>query len=154
MPGLLHHSPAAVIRKLFVDAGYGSEVPSLGGVGAWPVYAASEPTSPDNVITILDSDDDAQHGRTMIDGERQEHHAVRVQVRAATHTEGYAKARALAVALDEDVYQRTVQVGSTEYLVHCLNRTNDISAAGKNPPTDKRSSFSFIARVSLRMVSP
>lgn len=152
MPGLLVDSAASVIRRLLVNLGLGTEPALLGYASGWPVYATSEPGSPDEVITVLDTDD-KQNGRAMFGGERQEHHGIRIRVRAATHSVGYAKARAIAIALDETVYQERVTVDALTYLVHCINRTTDVIADGKNPPTDKRSTFRIDALVSLRLDS-
>jgi hypothetical protein len=85
----------------------------------------------------------------MVSGEMFSHPGVQVRVRAATHAAGFAKAEAVARALDEDVYDERVTVDGTAYLLHSVSRTADVFALGKDTPTSKRSVFTINALVAL-----
>jgi hypothetical protein len=153
MPGTLLYSPADVIRQMFIDLQQGSDP---AGNTAWPVYAADEPSTPDNVITVYDTDG-RDDGRTMPDGERQEHHGFQVRVRADDHPTGYAKARAIAVALDQSVTQRSVNLaggqGTHGYVVWSVSRTSDVLALGKEAPDSRRKLFTVNGVAHIRQVS-
>lgn len=147
MPGALAHSPADIVRKLLIVLELGSEQASG---EPWPVFAAGEPDKPDSAITVYDTTG-VKQGRIM-QGETQERHGVQVRIRAANHTGGYGKARAIAVALDEDVYQETVTIGNARYLVHSISRTSDVLALGKESPNSKRSLFTVNGTVMVRQI--
>ena len=148
MPGTLTHSPADVMRWLLIDMGHGTD-PATEPLGLWPAYAGGEPATPDEVITVYDTAG-VIDGFTMTDGEAQERHGIQIRVRSATHRRGYNKSRAIAVALDQDVYQETVTIDGTAYLVWTATRTTDVLAIGKESPTSKRSIFTLNALVSMR----
>ena len=85
----------------------------------------------------------------MIDGERQEHHGFQILVRSPTHLIGFAKARAIAIAMDKDFSPSTkVSVSPNEYAVYNISR-RDVLPIGKEPGT-KRSLFSINGTVALR----
>lgn len=148
MPGALTHSPADVLRWLLIDLGQGSD-PADGA--AWPVFASAEPDSPDSCLTVYDTAG-RDSGRSHPDGERAEHHGVQVRVRATSHREGYQKARAIALALDQDVYRDTVVIGDDAYRVWSVSRTGDVLVLGTNIPGSKRHLFTVNAVVSLRQL--
>ncbi len=152
MSGTLAHSPADVVRHLLVDLGGGvlggGAVPWTGG--AWPIYVSSEPDDPDSVITIFDTAGITQ-GR-IFQGEIQEHQGFQVRVRDANHVDGYTKANALAVLLDESSDRVNVTFASTNYFVHAITRTTGVLVLGKNVPIDKRNVFTINAIVALRQV--
>jgi hypothetical protein len=86
-----------------------------------------------------------------VDGERAEHHGVMVRVRSASHSSGWAKARAIAVAMDTDVYQEQVLIGSSTYLVHQISRTTDVLDLGAGEaPSSKRRVYTVNAVCSIR----
>jgi len=143
--GTLAHSPADIIRRVLIALGHGVDPPGT----VWPIYAGAEPDLPDNCITCYDTERRG-HGRTQTDGEQQEHHGVQVRVRGATHGVGYVKARALALALDQEVYQESVTIAGTAYLVHAVSRTSGVLALGTDTPTSKRRLFTVNVLVSLR----
>lgn len=129
MAGTLAHSPAHILQRLIIDLGLGSLPPSL----AWPVYIGSEPDGtniPDNVITVYNTDW-RDHGRTMTDGHRQGMEGFQVRVRSQTQPVGYNKAHAIAIALDEQVYQRIVTIDGVSYLVHAISRSGGVLDLGK-----------------------
>lgn len=148
MPGTLTHSPGDVVRQLLIGLGLGTDPADS---GLWPVFAAVEPNTPDNCITLYDTES-RRHGRTQTDGEIQEHHGIQFVIRSATYASGYTKARAIAVAADETVYQNTVTISGTSYTVHQISRTGDVLALGQQTPESKRYLFTINAVVSLRQV--
>lgn len=150
--GPLDHSPADIIRKMLVNLGLGV-TPSYSAAGKyngspWPVFAGGEPDTPDSAITVYDTAG-VDHGRLMVTGERPEHHGILIRVRSAAHTAGYAKARAIAVALDTDVSFEAATIGSTTYIVWAVTRTTDVLDIGKETNTN-RDLFTVNAIVSLR----
>ena len=133
--GTLTHSPADVLRRLLIALGLGV-TPASGTNSNWPTYTAQEPNSPDNVVTTYDVDG-RDFGRTGLTGERFEHHGVQVRIRSATFPVGWTKARALSVALDEDVYQESVTIEGTNYFVHAVSRTSRPIYLGEEPGTQR-----------------
>lgn len=152
MSGNLFHSPADIIRTLLIDLGMAT-APSAGG--DWPAYVAQEPDTPDSVITVYDTAG-TTGGRLQTSGETVEQHGFQVRVRDANHFEGYEKARAIAVALDESVANAVVSVGddvgtgSDTYIVYAVTRKGGIISLGKESPASKRSIFTINAVVALR----
>lgn len=148
MPGALAHSQSEVIRKALVNLSLGTDA-NLSPLQAWPVYANGEPDTPDSAITVYDSAG-RDGGREMINGERQEFHGFQVRVRAAARNTGYAKARAIAVAMDESVYQNSVVIGANTYLLHSIFRTSDVLDIGRERPTSERRIFTINGLAMIR----
>lgn len=149
MPGALAHSPAQVLARCLVELALGTDPLAE---GLWPIGAAAEPSTPDNCVTVYDTSG-FDHGRDHVTGQRQEHHGVQLRVRAATHKIGWAKARALAVALDEAVYQETPTIDNIRYLIHAVTRTSDVLTLGKEPASQRRL-FTINAKLTLRTDAP
>lgn len=149
MSGLLDHSPADVVRQLLVDLSLAT-TPEDGG--AWPAYVGRVPDSPDEAMILTDTAG-IDHGRTAPDGVRHEHHGFQIMLRARTHEDGYPKARAVAVALDEDVSLASVVVRSATYLVHTITRTTDVIPLGRESPASDRRLFTINALVALRQTT-
>ncbi len=139
MPGLLHHSPAYVIRQLLVDLGLGSN-PASGT--DWPVFSPKLPATPDNAIVVrgtLGTSD----GRSQVNGESQMHHGFQIMVRASTDSEGEVKAQAILDALDKNVYREGVTVDGTNYCIHSVSLKGDVIPIGTETPTSKRVLFTI-----------
>src|SRR4051812_5836239 len=83
---MLSHSPAKIVRQLLINSEVARQVPLV----PWPVYALSEPESPDDVLTVFNTSG-VDHGRLMPTGERSQHEGIQVRVRAASEEEGYIK---------------------------------------------------------------
>ena len=151
MSGLLTHSPGAITAKLLQDLDLGSD-PLAAPAEAWPVFVSNEPDSPDDVITVYDTLGRDQ-GFFQINGERQEQHGIQIRIRGKDYPTGYAKARAISVALDEDdgANQALVVMDTAEYLVYVVMRTSDVIALGRQVPISKRCLFTINALVSLRI---
>lgn len=155
MSGSLSHSPAEVIRQLLIDLGVGT-VPSA--LGNWPIHVAREPDKPDSAITVYNTTG-RDHGRTMNDGERQEHLGIQVRVRDMNHDDGFEKAQAVAMVLDQTVRLNTVTVsdrvgtGSATYTVYSVSRTTGVIIVGEERPDSRRNIFTINAVVSLRQTT-
>jgi len=146
MAGSLAHSPADILRYSLIALGLGADPTAVSPT--WPIYVGAEPNVPDNVITLYDTEGRSD-GRMNPTGERAEHHGIQVRVRAINHTTGYAKARAIAVALDESIVLTTVTISGTTYLIHAVSRTSDVIPLGKDVSTSKRSLFTINALAAL-----
>lgn len=149
MSGSLTHSPANIIRYLLISEGLGT-LPT--DSGSWPVYYSNEPGTPDSVITLYDTAGRID-GHSQIDGRVIEHHGIQVRVRCANPENGYAKARAIAVALDEDVSFSGVTISTSTYTVYAVTRSSDVLSLGKETPTSKRNLFTVNATVALRQTA-
>lgn len=151
--GTLTHAPADVIRNLIIDLGDGT-APS--DASAWPVYVATEPNAPDNVITITDTTPVIQ-GHSQINGEVQENYGVQIRLRANDFHEGQEKARAIAVALDAATL-KTVRVGDVagtgdeSYTVMSVTRISGPLSLGKNVTTSKLNVFTINYTVAMQQV--
>ena len=146
----LLHSPAAIIARLLIDTGYGDEESNV--LADWPMYIGSDPDMPDNVLVMHDMPG-VDHGRMSVTGKRGEHHGVEIKIRALTHQQGYAKSREIAIGMDKSIYQETVNLDGTSYLIHSINRTTDVIALGKEATMSRRSLFAISALVSIKVVS-
>lgn len=150
MPGALNHSPADVIRRLLIALGHGADPPESDVTSTWPITVGGDPSVPDRLITLVDTAG-KDSGRTMTDGEVQEHHGIQIQVRSPDYQDGYDKAREVAVGLD-GVYWRTVSIGSSTYEVQSVGRTGDVVYSGKEFLKTKRALFTINALVMVRQV--
>jgi hypothetical protein len=143
MAGQLDHSPADVIRRTLIALGLGADPPAL----PWPIFAALEPTNPDQVITVFDTT--GQDGeRDSILNDRQGYEGIQVRVRSATHPVGFAKANAVYVALNQ-IRRRPITIGTAVYMVQTVITQGTVLPIGLEPST-KRSLFTINALVSLR----
>lgn len=121
----------------------------------WPVFVGLEPSSPDNCITVYDTVGE-KNGRVMTTGEMQLHHGIQVRIRAVDHPTGFTKARAIAVALDEEVYGADVfiddgQRPASTYRVHSYTRRSGVFALGDESPNSKRQLFTVNLVTPLEM---
>lgn len=113
----MDHSPADIIRQLFINKGLGT-APQDGD--DWPVYASLEPHTPDNVITVYDTVGTDQ-GRVMIDGKVLGLWGFQIRVRAVDFQTGWAKIEAIRTSISE-IYQEMVTLDAITYLVHAIVR--------------------------------
>ena len=111
------------------------------------MYVGSEPSSPDNCITVYDTapKDD---GRSMIDGETFHHYGLQVRVRAKDYRTGYRKAEEIHVTLDEEVRANVVHIDSVKYIVDAIGGTT-LMTLGRDSATTKRSLFTVNALMAL-----
>lgn len=144
MSGILTHSPAEIIRQLLIDLSLATASED------WPVnFGGEADPPPDNVITVYNSAGILQ-GSLQPSGEQQDRHGFQVRVRGGKESVGYTKARAIAVALDEDVKLTAVTVSSTVYIIYSISREGNVISLGKNHPDSNLNLFTINATVALR----
>jgi hypothetical protein len=150
----LQHSPADVTAQLLRNLGLGvlGSYDSSGNYNgaAWPVQSFGEPEQPDEVITVYDTAG-VEEGRTMTDGQIQEHRGVQVRVRSKTFPGGWLKADSIRQALAQTVKLTQVTLEGVNYLVGCFGKIGTIMVLGKDSPDTKRSLFTVNATVALAM---
>jgi hypothetical protein len=155
MSGPLTHSPADVLRRLLISLGHGT-APSADGL--WPIYTGTLPDSPDSALLITDTAGISQ-GRFQNDGETQESHGIQILVRDGKSTDGFEKARAVGVALDESIRLNSVTLadntgtGNSTYLVYMAGTRSGPFAIGQEKPGSKRHLFTINALMKLRQTS-
>lgn len=147
MPGVMTHPPEKILGQLLRDLGLGSAV---GGAGTWPVFVGSEPTNPDEAITVFGTVGRLQ-GRTNPDKEMSEMPGGQIRVRSGMYEIGSAKARAIADALDA-VYRQIVIVVGVQYLIQHVGRTTPVLPIGTESATSKRQVFTVNVLMSLRQL--
>lgn len=150
MSGFLTHSPARIIRQLFVDVGLGAE--PVNTLTVWPVFSGREPDLPDNCITIRNTQG-TSFGFTQTNGQLQEMHGIQVRIRGVTEEVAYGKARAIAVAMDESILDATVIVANSVYHVQSITRIGAPLDLGKEVPKSQRNLFTINATVVVSLTS-
>ena len=148
MSGSLTHSPSSIIRQLLVDKSLGV-LPSADG--DWPIFITQEPDTPDSVITLRETTSRLS-GRSMPSGQVIEHYGIQIRVRDANHQDGFDKAEAIMIALDEDVLRETVTVDGTDYAIQSVSRSTGIVPLGKEP-TSNRDIFTINVTTALRQTT-
>lgn len=142
MSGSLSHSPAQVIHQLLYDL-------ELGTSGSpWRLYYATMPDKPDNAIRVMGTVGQHQ-GREMIGGKVYERYGFQIMVRSTDYGEGYAKANAIAVDLDQNVNRTSVAVESSNYLIQSISRDSSVVPVGKDE-TSRRHLFSINGTSSMK----
>jgi len=149
MSGSLTHSPADIVRHLLVDQSLGT-LPSASG--SWPIAAFEELSTPDDTITLYDTDP-RMLGRVQPTGRQIEHHGFQVRIRSTSKPSGFTKARAIAIAMDEDISLDEVTISGSVYLVHSIGRVSGVLYLGKEKPNSHRSLFTINATVVLRQTT-
>lgn len=136
----IDHDPSDIFRQLLVDLGLGT-LPE--DDGAWPIFDQAEPESPDNCITIFDTEG-RTHGRIMATGQLVEHYGIQIRVRSNRRNDGKAKVRAIEYAVDRSIRLNTVSLAedtgtaTANYTVWSFNRTTQVLPLGFESPTSKR----------------
>jgi hypothetical protein len=136
VPGVLAHSPARIVQQLLIDLGLALAPANGGDHPAWPAFVDNLPNSPNNAIAVTDT----QGIDFMRDafGDRNRHHGFQVMVRAGNHEVGYAKANAIAAALDGVVEARVVTVDGDDYCVGMARTAGDVLRLGPEPNSTRR----------------
>lgn len=172
MPGLLNHSAATVIKYLLIDAGFGSA--SLSNT-SWPIFVGSEPTSPDEVITLYSRN--IFHQGKDSRGEVSELYGLDLRLRSSEYALGDHKILSIKNYLDRvnSVLVNVPDMSSVGTLIpaatyRVINFSRNVSSRGaahylhlgkeraQNVGTDivpvsNREIFTFSGKVNLRMVT-
>jgi hypothetical protein len=141
----LTHSQANIIRWLLINLGLGTDPASA---GSWPIYAYSEPDTPDAVITVYNTVGFVD-GRAMPTGEVYEHFGFQVRVRATSSKLGITKINEIARQMAESVHNLTVTIDTETYTVCAITRKSGVIELGKEYPTSERNVFTLNAIVAL-----
>lgn len=134
MPQTLLHSPADIVRQALIDLG------AVTADGAWPCYATHEPDTPDDVVTVYNTQDGDDDGRSFPDGDADCHWGLQIRVRSAREDEGWAKAHALRKAV-LGVHLRDVSVADTGYVIYNFSSVRQVWALGTETPQSDRLIF-------------
>lgn len=143
----LRDSPAAIVARLLIAAGMGSDL-STGG--SWPVSVSSEPITPDNVITVYNTVGIVD-GRSQIDGKQFEHYSAQIRIRASTNVLGWTRSDRIRTYL-MGVNLAAVSVGSNNYLVQSFSQIGSINDLGKSDPDSSRNLFTINTLVTVKQV--
>lgn len=163
MLGTFDHSPAEVVRKALIDAGYGVDAEYEGSGTAlrytgepWPVFFDGGPDKPDSAIFVKKTAG-VDFGRLQLSGRRLLDHGVQIMVRAANQGNGLRKAQTIAAALDEDenLHRVAVAIGDADYWIERFERAGDVLELGKDVPSAHgRRTYTVNALVALRQLQP
>lgn len=143
------HSPAKIVAELLItlESGTSPDFPN----DPWPIYVDTEPSDPDNCITLFDTQPQ-DDGRAMFDGEDFDHLGITVRIRGTDKPTCLAKADAIKNTMAETVYRNTVTLDAASYLVQCVSKFKLVSV-GKDSPKTKRSVYNINCMVSIERES-
>ena len=137
----MNHSPAEILRQLLIDQGLGTSS------SAWPVFVNNMPETPDNCISINDTES-VESRRNPVTGDTAVVHGVQVMVRGGTFPLARAKVLAIHEALDRDVLRTAVAVAGTGYVVQAVSRIGAGIPLGTDGAS-KRHLWSINARMTV-----
>lgn len=143
----MNHSPAYILAQHLIAEGL---VSSPSESGDWPVYVGHMPDGnnvPHNVVAAIDTTP-VKDGRLMRTGENIFHPGVQVAVRSTNFNEGFAKAHAIAKAL-ESVANTSVDVESEAYTLLSITQTTGVVLAGQEEGPKRRELFTVNFVVSI-----
>jgi len=127
------HSQAEIVRQLLVDLVLGYEPNTT---TSWSAFAFKEPQQPDNCLSVFNTQG-MSDGRAMIDGELMDHLGFQIRSRGVDVPTMRAKLAAVRTSL-AGVYQRTVVIDSSYYLIQCVSNIGQILYLGDESPNSKR----------------
>lgn len=147
MPGTIAHSPADIVRQALVSGGLGT---SPEDELAWPVSFAGERSSPDELITVYDTEG-SDLGRNSKDYERSVYQGILVRIRSSTPRSGHVKSEAVREFLN-NIQHLVVTIDSDSYCLQTVILRSGPLALGKDSPTSKRNLFTINALVYVRQI--
>jgi len=137
----MNHSPSEVLRQLLIDLGLGTSGTT------WTVYVNTMPETPDNCISVNDTEA-VDTARAQATGVTTSVHGAQILVRGVTFATARAKVQAIHAALDESVLRTAVTVSTTNYVVQAVSRIGEGIPLGTDG-VSKRHLHSINVRVSL-----
>lgn len=150
------HSPAEIIKQLFVDLSLVTSNLS----SPWACFINSTPDSPDNVFVVSDTAP-VTNGRIQFDGRTVQREGISVVVRGLNPNEAWKKLRTIQVEGIDKVHRRKVTLtptsgngtATTTYRVNAIDLSSGILSLGKEVSTGNRFLFSLNALASITPLS-
>ena len=136
---MLRHSPADIARRVIIELGGGTDPQQPAAsqsATAWPVFAEGQPDKPDSAVMVF-SQEGILEGRHMIDGSWAEHKGVQILIRAANHSNGFARVELIVGILDA-MYQQVMTLGAYRYLVWSFSRRGQPIPLGNEAGTNRK----------------
>jgi len=152
MSGTLTKPQAEIVAQLLINANLGSAVAAiLANQAAWPVYVLSQGSDIDRLICVFNTSGKLDSAK-QLNGEVQEMFGIQIKVRDIAIPSGYAKASAIASALDSYYSLATITIESSQFVVYALNRTSPILFIGFEQPENVLPIFTLNYTVSIRQL--
>lgn len=150
----LNHNPAIIFRQLLVDLGVGSDPPSSGSpsLNTWYLHANKNVNEPDQILVVHHTPD-IKSGRVMNTGKVDLQYGIQVYGRHKSNATLSAKMESLVTVLDETIYQNTVTVDSTQYLVHAFSNRGPILDIGEEEGKTKRNQMTVNGTITIRVLT-
>lgn len=128
----LSHSPTEITRQLMLVADPSEQV-----------FVGGEPPTPDDVITLFDTEGTSD-GRIQINGQLQQHYGLQLRFRATDYPTGWRKANQWRTFLSEQVNQDVVTMPDlSQFLVWCYAKIGQVLCLGTGGGSDKRFYFTL-----------
>lgn len=147
MAETLTHTPADILRWLFIKLSAGTDP---GDGSNWPIYAAVELDSPDNLIVTVDTTGIIQ-GWEQPDGDAIEQHGVQIVIRDKDYNTAYRKAITIRDLVDNTIRNSEVttpaKTTAQAYTVHSIRRVS--GPIPLNTEGSKRNRFTINVLVRL-----
>ncbi len=144
-------SPALIVQRWMIDIALLGVDPEVDTVSDYPVYISQLPDAKeikDRAIAVYDTGGTTE-GRIQSTGETIEHFTLQIRIRDNSYDIGYAKASAIAEALDL-VNKDVIVIGLISYTIFSANRSPIIPLG---PEFDKRRRHGFTINV-LATIAP
>lgn len=146
------------MAQLLINLGQVSDPLASGTANVWPVSVDTELNTPDNVVTLTNTEPQ-QQGRFQGSGQMNELWTFQAKIRAADSQTAYAKANALSVLFDQVIYKNQVTLAPTShsaggtYRVGRVTRKSGPIAIGREGSATKRYIYTINAIVDIIQLS-
>jgi len=143
-------APAFIMREYLIDEGLVTDPDSSTD---WPAYIGQLPDDnniKDDIVACIDTTP-IKDGRIMEDGENIFHYGFQLLIRAIDYNTCYAKASALASAL-ELVNRDEVVISGTTYRLDNVTQATGVVSLGQEEGSKRRELFSVNFLVTLKEI--
>ena len=144
----MDYSPAYIMAQYLIGE---SLLTDPSDSGSWPVYVGLLPDGngvAHEAVSCVDTSS-VKDGRILNGGENIFHFGFQLMVRATAYNTGYAKAQALAEALQE-VNRDTVTISGTTFRIDSVTDTSGVTVVGQEEGSKRRELFSLNFLVTLK----
>ncbi len=145
-------SPAYILASYIIEQAIGSMTDPVDD-NDWPLYVSRMPDGSDiktNCGTLYDTSG-LKDGR-LAEGTVIQHYGLQLRIRSDTHLVGWAKAEAIAIALD-GVSNEVLAVGSYNYQIYNIRRMGPVISLGMEIGTKARRLFTVNFLVTLKRIA-